>query len=491
MKADVAVFFLTDALELPPSLKNLDQNSQIISAIQADRGFEKKDSHHISSIFAPSGFAQKCIVIVNLGIGAQLTAGKIRTVGGKLAATLNALKAKEVDICIETKNKLALAQDELAINLLIGIKLRNYTFNKHFVAKKAEHTLHLEKVNILINSPDDVKEAFCAQDSIIEGTLFTRQLVAEPANYLYPESFAARCKELSALGVGVTVLEPAKLKELGMGALLAVGQGSDLESRVVVMEWKGNQSNPKDAPIAFVGKGVTFDTGGINLKPSNGIADMKYDMGGAGVVTGLIKAIALRKANVNVIGVIGLVENMPSGKAQRPSDVVVSMSGQTIEVDNTDAEGRLVLADAMWYVQKMHKPKMLIDLATLTGAVSVALGDGYAGLFSNSDKLSEQLTKAGNKVGEELWRLPMGEHYDKQIDSEIADIKNVGQAHRGGGSITAAQFLKRFIEDGLDWAHLDIAGMTWTKIGTDVCPKGATGFGVRLLNQFLQDNCEK
>jgi leucyl aminopeptidase len=277
------------------------------------------------------------------------------------------------------------------------------------------------------------------------------------------------------------------MEKLGFGALLGVGQGSIRESQLVVMQWNGGPENQK--PIAVVGKGVTFDTGGISIKPSNGMEDMKYDMAGSGVVLGLLKSLALRKAKVNVVGVMGLAENMPSGSAQRPSDIVTSLSGQTIEVLNTDAEGRLVLADALWYTQDKFKPQYMINLATLTGAITVALGYEYAGLFSNNDKLSEMLTKAGEQVGELLWSMPMSKVYDKDINSDAADVKNIGSG-RGAGSITAAKFLERFVNK-TPWAHLDIAGMAWDKAERPLSGKGATGYGVRLLNAFLKDNFEK
>jgi leucyl aminopeptidase len=291
---------------------------------------------------------------------------------------------------------------------------------------------------------------------------------------------------LAEIGVEVEVLGEKQMKKLGMGALLGVGQGSERESQLVVMRWNGGTEG--DAPLAFIGKGVTFDTGGISIKPAGGMEDMKWDMGGSAVVIGLMKTLALRKAKANVVGVVGLVENMPSGTAQRPGDVVTTMSGQTVEVINTDAEGRLVLADALWYTQDRFKPHFMIDLATLTGAIIIALGDQYAGLFSNDDKLSDKLIAAGRAVGEGVWRLPVDDPYDKQIKSEIADMMNVGG--REGGSITAAMFLKRFV-NGVKWAHLDIAGVTWSKKDGPVTPKGATAFGVRLLDRLVADNYEK
>jgi leucyl aminopeptidase len=306
---------------------------------------------------------------------------------------------------------------------------------------------------------------------------------------IYPQTLAAACLELKKLGVKVEVLDEKQIKRLGMGALFGVAQGSVRPPRVVAMSWLGNPSAKDKRPACFVGKGVTFDTGGISLKPAAGMEDMKYDMAGAGAVIGALKALAGRKAKANVVGVVGLVENMPDGGAQRPSDIVTTMSGQTVEVLNTDAEGRLVLADAMWYVQEKFDPRCVIDLATLTGAIVVALGHEYAGLFSNNDTLADQLQKAGTAADEKLWRFPLGEAYDKDIDSGVADMKNIGDG-RGAGSITAAQFLQRFIKKGMPWAHLDIAGMAWAHKERAITPKGASGFGVRLLDRFIAETIE-
>ena len=314
---------------------------------------------------------------------------------------------------------------------------------------------------------------------------YTRDLVSEPANCLFPASFADRALKLQNSKLKVEVLDKSALIKLKMGALLGVAQGSIHEPRVVIFHYNGLDNST--APIAFIGKGVTFDSGGISIKPSQGMEDMKWDMGGAGVVTGLMASLSKRKAKVNAIGIIGLVENMPSGSAQRPGDVVTSMSGQTIEVINTDAEGRLVLADVLWYVQQRFKPKYMIDLATLTGAIIVSLGFDRAGIFSDSEELTKIMSEAGKKVNELLWPFPLSEDYDKQINSQIADMKNIGG--KGAGSITAAQFLKRFTNN-VPWAHLDIAGVTWSSRDRPIIPKGGTGFGVRLLNQMLIDNFE-
>jgi leucyl aminopeptidase len=314
----------------------------------------------------------------------------------------------------------------------------------------------------------------------------TRELVTEPPNVIYPESFVERCRHLADLGIGLEVLDGAAMKKLGMGALLGVAQGSVRDPRLLVLLWNGGKKGAP--PVAFVGKGVTFDTGGISIKPAQGMEAMKWDMGGAAAVAGAFKALALRKAKANVVGICGMVENMPSGTAQRPSDVVTTMSGQTVEVINTDAEGRLVLADALCYVQRNYKPTTVIDLATLTGAILVALGHEWGGLFTPDDQLAKQLLAAAEKSGDKLWRMPLAEPFDRMIDSPIADMKNIGP--REGGSITAAHFIQRFVDEGVKWAHLDIAGMAWSDKAGTTHDKGATAFGVRLLDQFVADTAE-
>ena len=321
----------------------------------------------------------------------------------------------------------------------------------------------------------------------LKGIFLTRDLVSEPSNVLYPSKFVEVCNVLKKAGIKIDVLDEKKMKSLGMNALLGVAQGSVRPGRVMIMKWNGNTKS-KEKPISFVGKGVTFDTGGISIKPSGGMEDMKWDMGGAGVVAGLMYTLALRKSKANVIGAVGLVENMPDGNAQRPGDVVKSMSGQTIEVLNTDAEGRLVLADVLWYVKEKFKPKLMIDLATLTGAIIVALGERYAGLFSNDDSLVKKILNSSERTNELVWRLPLDEKFDKLLDCQIADMKNI-TGTRGAGSITAAQFLKRFVGN-TSWAHLDIAGVTWSKKGTEFSRPGGTGFGVRLLDDFVRTNYE-
>ncbi|MEM7617299.1 MAG: leucyl aminopeptidase, partial [Pseudomonadota bacterium] len=373
-----------------------------------------------------------------------------------------------------------------------GMRLKSYNFDKYRTTEKLEDKPSLQDIIIHEDDFKDSEAAFTGLESISRGVFFARDLVTEPPNILYPESYANICKsKLTDLGVEVKILNEREMDQLGMGALLGVGQGSERESRLVIMKWNGHPNGPDEAPLAFVGKGVTFDTGGISIKPSKGMEDMKYDMAGSATVAGLMKTLASRKAKVNAVGVIGLAENMPGHNAQRPSDVVHSLSGQTIEVLNTDAEGRLVLADALWYTQDNYNPKIMINLATLTGAIVVSLSHLYGGLFSNNDKLSDQLLAAGDVVGERLWRMPLdkvGKGFDKFINSKIADVQNISTV-RGGGSTTAGQFLQRFVND-VPWAHLDIAGMAWADKAQNIVPVGASGYGVRLLNQLVLDYYE-
>ena len=366
---------------------------------------------------------------------------------------------------------------------ILGIKLKSYIFDK-YKSKKNNKNFEIELVLKTNRINFNKNKRF---NSLIEGSNFTKDLVSEPGNILHPDEYAQRLKKLNKLGLKVTVYDKKKLKKMGMYALLGVGQGSVRGSYLVTIEWKGSRS--KNKPLAFVGKGVCFDTGGISLKPAKFMEDMTYDMAGSAVVVGLMKNLALRKAKINAVGVVGLVENMPGGNAQRPGDIVKSYSGKTIEVLNTDAEGRLVLADALTFTEKKYKPKFIIDLATLTGAIIVSLGSEYAGLFSNDDKLSKQIFDSGNKVDEKVWRMPLHKNYDKLINSKNADMQNINYVG-GAGSTTAAQFLQRFIMNKTPWAHLDIAGMAFSKYGGALNSGGATGFGVRLLNQLIEDNYE-
>jgi leucyl aminopeptidase len=374
-----------------------------------------------------------------------------------------------------------------AARAALGVRLAAYRFDRYRTREKPEKKPTIELVEIAVSDMAATTAADRPLAALAEAVIFSRDLVSEPANILYPEEFARRVKALEPLGLEVEILGVKEMTELGMGSLLGVGQGSARESQLAVIQWKG-AADPKAQPIAFVGKGVCFDTGGISIKPADGMEDMKWDMGGAAAVAGLMHVLAGRKAKANVVGILGLVENMPDGAAQRPGDIVTSMSGQTIEVINTDAEGRLVLADALWYCQDRFKPRFMIDLATLTGAVIVALGNDYAGLFSNNDELADKLLAASKASGDLLWRLPLPAAYESQIESMAADVKNVGG--RPGGSITAALFIQRFVND-LPWAHLDIASTAWKKPSkVPTIPDGATGFGVRLLDALVAANYE-
>ena len=402
--------------------------------------------------------------------------------GGALTAKY--LTSGETGLALDVRDA-DLSTTEIAA-VLTGIKLRAWRWDEYRTKLRDEQKKTLENVTV-IGAPDGTDAAWKEAQAIASGIEFTRELVAEPANIIYPASFVERCRErFEGTGAETQVLEEADMEKLGMHMLLGVGQGSRKDSKLLVIKWMGGRDG--ESPLAFVGKGVTFDTGGISIKPGPGMGDMKFDMGGAGAVAGAMLALSLRKAKANVIGVCGLVENMPDGNAQRPGDVVTSMSGQTVEILNTDAEGRLVLGDALTWTQREFSPARIIDLATLTGAMIISLGNEHAGLFSNNDELAEDLLAAGKSSGDKLWRLPIGPAYDKLINSPIADMQNIGP--RGAGSITAAQFLGRFIENDTPWAHLDIAGTVWAEKPGDLWDKGATGYGVRLLDNFVRETAE-
>ncbi len=479
-----------DGLKLSPSAKAIDKktNRAITRAIKASN-FKGKAEQSLS-VLAPAGTRLDRVLVVGLGKASDVDELAMVKLGGQIYAALASSGSKAATVQVDPVEKSDLSPAAMAPAIAEGARLRSYRFEKYRTKNENNAKPALTALTLRCRGANKAKAAFRARDKVADGVFMTRDLVTEPPNVIYPETLAKRCRELAKLGVKVEILGEARMKRLGMGALLGVGQGSVRESKLVVMQWSGKRGARKkgDKPICFVGKGVTFDTGGISLKPSSGMEDMKYDMGGSGVVIGLMKALAGRKARVNAVGVVALAENMPGANAQRPSDVVTSMSGQTIEVLNTDAEGRLVLADALHYANTRFKPRFIIDLATLTGAIIIALGNEYAGLFSNNDKLSERLANAGGKVGEEVWRLPQGEVYDKMLKSDIADMKNISGG-RGAGSITAAQFLGRFVGK-TPWAHLDIAGVTWTKKDLATAPKGATAFGVRLLDRLVADHYE-
>ena len=432
-------------------------------------------------VLAPAGSDAARIVMIGSGKKADLS---LLGVENAAASGYNVVKASGLKIL---RVELDAATAEQAAHAALGIRLAAYRFDKYRTKEPAEKKPSIAKTQVAVADVEAAFAAFAPLAALADAVAFTRDLVSEPPNVLYPAEFARRVKALESLGLEIEILGEPEMMKLGMGSLLGVGQGSIRESQLAVIKWNG-AADKSAQPIAFVGKGVCFDTGGISLKPADGMEDMKWDMGGAGAVAGLMHVLAGRKAKVNAIGILGLVENMPDGNAQRPGDVVTSMSGQTIEIINTDAEGRLVLADAIWYCQDRFKPKFMVDLATLTGAIIVALGNDYAGCYANNDELGANLMAASEATGEPMWRMPLPPQYDKNIDSMIADMKNTGG--RPGGSITAAMFIQRFT-NGVPWAHLDIASTAWKKPSTvPTIPDGATGFGVRLLNQMVADKYE-
>ena len=437
-----------------------------------------KSNDKNKNIFVFELSSKKKIVLVS--IKKNIKASDIENLGAEFYGRINYGKRSEYFINIDS---IVNDNKNFIEHFLHGLKLKSYEFNK-YKSKKNTKTL-----NIIIigkkNKPSS--KNLLKFKAIEEGTFYARDLVSEPGNVLHPDEYAKRLKSLNKYGLKITIYDEKKLKKLGMNALLGVGQGSIRGSYLVTIEWNGAKNNSK--PLAFVGKGVCFDTGGYSLKPAKFMEDMTYDMAGSAVVVGLMKNLAFRKAKINAVGVVGLVENMVSGNAQRPGDIVKSYSGKTIEILNTDAEGRLVLADALTFTEKKFKPKFMIDLATLTGAIIVSLGSEYAGLFSNNDKLSKQLIEAGEKVEEKLWRMPLHKNFDKLINSKNADMQNINYVG-GAGSTTAAQFLQRFILNKTPWAHLDIAWMAFSKYGGALNSGGATGYGVRLLNQLIEDNYE-
>ena len=407
-----------------------------------------------------------------------------QNIGGQIIEEALNLKKNKIEVIIDTLDKNLLKKTVIQ-NILIGMLSRNYFFKNY----KSKNNNHKKIKNIKIVSKNNLLINTCIKNAknIDEGVTQTRDLVTMPSNILNPLRFANEIRKLSKLGLKIEILDEKKLKKIGMNALLGVGQGSSNKSYVAIMKWNGGKKSSK--PLSFIGKGVCFDTGGISLKPARFMEEMKYDMAGAGTVTGLMKTLAVRKAKVNAIGIVGLVENMPDGNAQKPGDVVKSYSGQTIEIFNTDAEGRLVLADLLTYTEKRFKPKFMINLATLTGAIIISLGNEFAGLFSNNDQLAEKINKVGYKDNEKAWRLPLNKNFDVLIDSQIADVQNINYSG-GAGSITAAQFLQRFVINKTPWAHLDIAGMAWTKKTTKTIPSGATGYGVKLLNRLVEEYYE-
>ncbi len=487
-RAGAIMVGILDGGDLSPMAERLEKatDGALRRAIGSSRFTGKRNQ--TLTLIAPAGSKASRIVLLGLGKGDDFDELAAQAAGGTVVAALARSGDKTAAVTVDAITGSKLSSSVTAAHVAYGALLRSYRFDKYRTKEKAEDKPSLGTLTVATRDAPAAKKAFAPLAKIADGVFLTRDLVSEPANVIFPASLADQAKSLTKLGVKVQILDRRQMERLGMGALLGVAQGSANEPRLVAMRWDGAPQSRDKRPVAFVGKGVTFDTGGISIKPAGGMEDMKWDMGGSGVVIGLMKALAGRKAKVNVVGIVGLVENMPSSTAQRPGDVVTSMSGQTVEVINTDAEGRLVLGDALWYCQEKYKPHTVIDLATLTGAIIVALGSVHAGLYANDDALSDELTAAGKAVGEPVWRMPLGDAYDKQINSDIADMKNVGG--RDGGSITAAQFLKRYIKDGVRWAHLDIAGVTWSKKDAPTVPKGGTAFGVRLLDRLVADRYE-
>ena len=427
--------------------------------------------------------SQRCFIII---LSEKLINFELNDLGGLFKNLISSHKdLKNINLLVSenVKNK-KLSDEELISEFFYGYTLKSYSFEKYKSKKKLNSSI---KIDVCVNNPEKFNKQFQTFSSVKEGVFLARDLVSEPPNELNPKNYTEEIKKLNQLGLKVEVFGEKDLKKMGMNSLLGVGRGSANETFLVTIKWNGKKEKGK--PLCFVGKGVCFDTGGISLKPARFMEEMKYDMGGSAVVVGLMKTLALRKAKVNAVGVVGLVENMPGSNAQRPGDIVKSYSGKTIEVLNTDAEGRLVLADALAYAEKQFKPRFIIDLATLTGAIIIALGEEYAGLFSNDDKLSEQLFKIGNSINEKVWRLPLHRNYDKLINSKYADVQNINYAG-GAGSITAAQFLQRFVSKDVSWVHLDIAGMAFSKKAANINSGGATGFGVRLLNDLVKKHYE-
>ena len=481
----VLIVFCDQGLNFGPATrKALGAAAALVArAAKAERFTGKSGS--TLELAVPEGLTVDRLVVIGLGKIAALEAKDFLKLGGIAMGKLPASAAAATLFAELPRGPMTPDQ---AADLAQGMRLRAYVFDRYKTKRTDEDERPVSR-NVIIAAGDVAKarRAALARDAVADGVLIARELVNEPANVLYPEEFARRAGALKKLGVALDVLDERDMKKLGMNALLGVGLGSAHDSRVVVMRWDGGKKS--EAPVAFIGKGVCFDTGGISIKPAAGMEDMKGDMAGAACVTGLMHALAARKAKVNAVGVIGLVENMPDGKAQRPGDIVKSMSGQTIEIINTDAEGRLVLADVIWYAAKRFKPKFMVDLATLTGAIMVALGHEHAGLFANDDRLAERLTKAGLATGELVWRMPLSKDYDKLIDSKFADVKNTGG--RMGGAITAAQFIQRFVADKTPWAHLDIAGTGFDSRQSDINKSWGSGWGVRLLDRLVQDHYER
>jgi leucyl aminopeptidase len=479
----ILVVFCDDTLKFgAATAKTLGAVAGIVKRAAATNQFKGKKGSTLD-ILAPEGLKVSRLIVIGTGKLSAVKDYDFFKFGGVAAGKLNA--GNETATIIAELPSGAMTPDQAAA-VAAGTRLRAYKFDRYKTKKKDSEDAALRTdISVGVGDVAAARKAFAPNDHIVDGVIMARELVNEPPNVLFPIEFARRAAQLRKLGVEVEILDVKAMTKLGMGALLGVAQGSTQPGRTVIMRWNGGKRG--EQPVAFIGKGVCFDTGGISIKGAASMEDMKGDMGGAACVVGLMHALAARKAKLNVVGAIGLVENMPDGNAQRPGDIVTSMSGQTIEIINTDAEGRLVLADVLWYVAKKFKPKFMVDLATLTGAIMVALGTEYAGMFSNNDELAERLSKVGLETGERVWRMPLGPEYDKQIDSQFADMKNTGT--RNGGSITAAQFLQRFVDD-TPWAHLDIAGTAMGAPKTEINQSWGSGYGVRLLERLVAEYYE-
>lgn len=490
-KSDTILLFADQKGKLLSGTDIDKKSGGLVAAALTAREFKGKLGDTLS-VFLPKAAGYTQALVVGLGDSKKLDPLAYETAGGKSVPALKAMGAKNVSVLMDGN------EAGPATSFAGGLRLRHYAFGKYKSrdnGKSAGESNSLKNITIVTPAAAQATKSYADYEAQIQGVFLARDLVNEPANILYPESYAALiAKELKPLGVQVEILDEKKMQKLGFGAHLAVGMGSIRPPRVVIMRWNGTNTGTSGksskkikAPIAFVGKGVTFDTGGISIKPAAGMEEMKMDMGGSAAVVGLMKALAVRKAKTDVVGIVGLAENMPSDRSYRPGDIITSLSGKTIEVLNTDAEGRLVLCDALTYVQRTYKPSMIVDLATLTGAIMVALGYEYAGVFANDDKLWSSLERAGKACGEKVWRMPLDEAYRNEMRSSTADLQNLGNLGRYGGACSAAGFLEHFIENGTKWAHIDIAGTAWWKSDRATTPKGATGFGVRLLYALATD----
>lgn len=494
-KTDIVVVPLFSGLKKTKIFSDLDKKvSGLLSAALEQGAFEAKQGETFV-IPTPAKAPHKKIILLGLGEAGALNAMDAEDIGGKLLKLLQAQKLPTAQLVLDDiKVNRKLKADALAAHIAMGVHMRSYVFHKY--KSKKEEAAKLKSFDVAVREDKSASALFKEFQAVLGGMFWARDLVNEPPSHLYPDSYAQDIKaQLKPLGVKVEILDEKKMEKLGMGAILAVGQGSIRKPRMVIMRWEGGKAKSKkksdQGPIAFVGKGVTFDTGGISIKPSNGMEDMKMDMGGSAAVVGLMKSLALRKSKSDVVAVVGLAENMPGSNAYRPADILTSLSGKTIEVLNTDAEGRLVLADCLTHVQQKYKPRLIIDLATLTGAMMVALGFEYCGTFSNDDALWRDLDKASAETGEKLWRMPLDPVWSKEMESQVADLQNLGSVGRWAGACTAAEFLHHFIDNDTPWAHMDIAGTAWSKRDRPTVPKFGTGFGVRVLDRFVADNYEE